>query len=333
MTVIQVSPEEHDLLSVTRAVFGQLPAAAVRPLLGRDGRLKPAGLGGKALRGLERSLAVGSVWALMQRGGWRHETSFSGDRVATGRLWERRPPPTLSFTATSYDTLWRLLGAEITPAAPRSDGDELVIYLACDLWRRAGRDLAAWRDWIPSTVVARLAFPDAAGDGPAPAWLDRELLLDALQHDLATQLLRIDALLRELPDAATLQGVAERHERDLTSLLEACISADRLDLLTFLVDATARIVTSPPRRALPEPTPGSLRQRSEALAASAAIYRAAAVLEREYHRLRHIGFLDDGYEQAQQLLRRWERFAASGFAAAAAHLGSLTALDAGVQQQ
>jgi hypothetical protein len=340
--IAQVTPREHDVLTLARALVGEVPRGLVLPLLGRRLQL-PAKMGATAARLLRDTLAVGCVRALMRRGGARRGAILDGDRVVRGRAWERTPPLPLAFSALTArlvrwlasEPLARPEIVEDLPASEPTIADEIALYLMRDL---LAPDLLA--PLLRQPVVARsallaLAFPAHVDPARVPAfgpWLDGggAVLVAALAPDLARHWA---ALARRTAEGATV--CADAQDAVASAFLDACDARGRRDLASFVVDAGRAILGTAlvtgqrvADHLVPRPPPGAtLAARAAARTAAGAPLRALLRVGRwqEQHRL--VRHFDDDYAAAQHLLARWEPNAPL-FPLAERALRELDALDA-----
>lgn len=326
MTLRRVLPIELELLAIARAATGALPGPAVHSLLLRatsdDERAAlGAGLSPDARAALQQTLGRGVVRAVVRRGGWRRGVFLDeGGRIATGRVWERSPEP-LRFTSASFELLRHLtLEPMGDPACPRvevallASGDELVLFLLCDLLVALGLPLGGLAAAIGASALAQLAFVDGLTDDDAEAPADPRRVVNALevpvlfsglQRELSRHLVRLERVMASLRRPEALAALGRRLERRLEALIDVAGERGRLDLLWFLADACAVLVERERHLAL-DPL-CTLKARQEALTASAAVLRAAARVAALHDALRFVGFVDDGYAEAQALLAAWER--------------------------
>lgn len=313
MTTLRVLPIEHDLLALTRAAHGMLPALSVRAVLLRAAEPKEkrhlaAGLTPDALASFRQTLARGGVHALLMRGAWR------------ARPWASQPSPLEYTTATFELARWLTVtplgtdGAQRAPHNPLAWGDELFLYLVASLLDEVGLPLEPLAPALGRSALAQLAFADGlAGErdlDPARvgALLDMRELLEGVQDDLVTQLVRrLGARQRRRRDPTELTVASGLAERRLDAFVDAALKRGRLDALRFIAEAcTHWVEREPPSSLDPRAT---LQARQQARAAAAGPLRVAARVAREYENLRHVGFVDDEYDAAQALLAAWEPYA------------------------
>jgi hypothetical protein len=355
----RVAASEFDLLTVARALVRDLEAAAVEPLL-RQPRRVPGKLGSTAIGLLKQILARGVVLELCRRGGWREADHLRGDEVVQGRLWERwarggGAPPALHFSglglrACRWLTVAPLavprecepLGASRTPGL----GDQLVLYLACDLSLRCGCSGAlATSPAFRRAPLCWLGFPEVLAAGGAPEEEgdlegeglevllrgDGALVLEALQLDLARRWVAAERSKGAVADPGRMTALGLAQERVLGALMEGARRAGRRDLLGFVPEAAARLLRHRPaarRWVASLSRQSSLQQREAACRGAGAFLRALERHHRWAERARTTRFFDDDYEAGQLLLRQWEPLGAGGLDHARLVTGQLTSLDA-----
>jgi hypothetical protein len=346
----RVAASEYDLLMIARALVGFVPADMVAPLMSAQ-RAAPKKLGSTAMRLFKQTLSRGLPVALARRGGWRHDEFLSGEDVLKGRLWQRRPPPALVITPFSLQVC-RLLAGQLSrqalenarlldkkvpkkkkktapPIALVTDevtlGDQLVLYLACDLVERVGLIESAWLGQILARLPALeesalcwLAFPElvVARKGPRRPDLatlvsgDDAVLFEALQSDVARRYVALEQKKRRLFEPARLIELCQEQHQALETLMQAAAKNERRDLMTFVITAAAKLLRPRPRASdwRPAFTPNSpLMQRTEGNEASAVLLDALKALQKWVVEAQGARFFDDEYEASQLLLRKWEQ--------------------------
>jgi hypothetical protein len=295
--MIRVSPAEHSLLTLARTVVGSGRHGPVEDLL-RERHAVPERLGPNALRVLRDTLAKGVVLALVRRGGWRRQRHLHPGREASGRLWQRHPPPALRFSPLCVKTLQWLTAQPLdTPGCEplAAEGaptlaDELFLYLCCHLVAGTpyGSTVGAQAPFQRS-ALCWLGFPELLGTPPpdfgaarfAPLLAERGLALEALQEDLAHRWLQLEQSKGRLAAPAALVALGTAQERVLSAFLDAVDAAERRDLAGFLLEAARPLVEQPASRWVGRLSPEApLRERSEATQAAGAFLRALGRLER-----------------------------------------------------
>jgi hypothetical protein len=355
VSLSRVARSEADLITVARALGGGLSAGAVEPLL-REARPMAERLGPTAMGLLKQTLARGAVLELCRRGGWRPARHLVEGKPVAGRLWERRGPPELRFTAAGYQLLrWLVASPLAVPAQCRplkhrgatGLGDELLLYLACDLATRCpGCEPALGRSpLVRGSALCWLGFPDLLGaEGPpeeqalGPAW-DRLIgegmvLVEALQQDLARRWVTLERAKRRLSRLTPMINAGESQHRVLTSFAAALERAERRDLLGFVIEAAARLLHHRPgasawiggiaRR-------GTLVRRQRAFRAAGALLAGLELPRRWVEQARAVRFFDDEYQASQLLLQQWEQLGEGGLAHAQLLFQRLAALDAAAE--
>ena len=330
--MIRVSPTEHELLSLARAIMGLGQYAPVEDLLRGRHTTVPPRLSPGALHVLRDTLAKGGVLAMARCGGWRGRRHLHGGQPVSGRLWERHKAPALHFSPLTVHTLRWLLEQPLVKhgcaALPENTAptlaDELFLYLCCRLVagtpcaQAVGAQLA-----IRRSALCWLGFPDVLGSGIpptlgahsfAPLLADGAWLLEALQEDLAARWRKQEESKRFLFEPADLQRLGHAQENVLTAFLDAVDAAGRRDLAGFLLDAGRPLLEQPASRWVEGLSlTAALSARSAAARSAGALLRALGRLARWDAEHRAVRFFDDTYDAAQLLLSDWSAFGEAGF--------------------
>jgi hypothetical protein len=331
-----VAASEYDLLSVARGVVGQLGAETVAPLL-RGERRAPELLGPTAMGLLKALLARGVVLEICRRGGWRDAEHLRGGQVVTGRLWQRGPLPTLQFSAATVELL-RWMTA--TPLAlgtrkgldhrPETTlGDEVLLYLACDLAERCGCGAAiGGSPLFRRTALCWLGFPDVLsrqGQPPdrvlttaaAERWVKGEgaPLLEALQPDLARRWLTVERRKRQIVLPTTMVDLGASQSLVLEVFTAAADAAGRRDLLSFLCAASRGLLSHRPPAAdwvSGLAAQGTLSERQAAHRAAGAALRGLDRVAGWVQEAQSVRFFEEEYAAAQLILRQWQGVGTAG---------------------
>ena len=109
-------------------------------------------------------------------------------------------------------------------------------------------------------------------------------------------------------DPAVLERLGVLAEVRLNAIVDEAVRRQRIDLLRFIAVANQQIIARPVTCDKLDPK-ATLDARQRARVAHAGLLRVAARVELLHRRLRHVGFVDDGYERAQALLSAWEPLA------------------------
>ena len=318
----RVSQSEGELLALAAAIVSGEGLGSVDPLLGKRRELPPR-LSPPALDVLESTLSRGAVLALAKRGGWRPERHLLGDAAKGGRLWDRHAPLALSFSRDSIELLRWLQGGGSGKFRDFSQpGDALFAFLALDLFCGAaiGESLATLPA-IRRIPLAWLAFPDLlSASGPMTladaAWGPLctgpfAVIVEALQQDLARRWLAVERQKFGQLGREELSVIGEGQEAALTAFLCAANGAGRRDLAFFMLDAGATLL----RKGPPASTwisgmegGGTVAERARARRGAAAFLRALGRWRSWDEEHRGVRFVDDGYDAAQLLLARYERY-------------------------
>jgi hypothetical protein len=356
VTPKRVAASEFDLLTVARALVGQVSAEAVEPLLNQP-RPMAEKLGPTALGLLKQTLERGAILELCRRGGWRDASHLNASgEVIRGRLWQRRQPEGLRFSPTTVSLLRWLVSSPLSAppdcaalkSEPGAAGDQLALYLACDLVARCDCGVSLARSpAFRSSPLCWLGFPELLGKDDPPR--ERELsealdelvkegglLLEALQQDLARRWFGIERSKRHVASTAEMIAIGRSQELVIESLCRALERHDRKDLIGFLLEAAGRLLRHRPRYTLWVEgirAAGSLSERQRAFVASGAMLRALEHPRRWVTRASSTRFFDDDYDASQLLLGLWEQLGSQGAAHAEQLLQRLQALDAAMSEE
>lgn len=350
-----VAASEAELLSIARALVGELQVEAVEPLV-RTRRVLAPKQGPTSMRLLEHTLAAGCVLQLARRGGWRSKRHLQSGKVASGRFWELHPDTSLEFSQASLRIVrWiheHPMALDDLPAIPSAEpltpADELVAYLACDLLVKAGCGTAISRGAIfGRSALCWLAFPmelRGTGKAGAEAGLSHAKrfaeflaspsapLAEALQDDLKSRWVAIARSQPRIRDCALLEEMGATQRLVLDAWLDALQQAGRQDLALFLVDAGVALlppgVTSRHFVGAVDPR-APLSDRNEARRATGTFLRALVRLAGWVEQWRATPFFEDAFQAAQMLLSAWEPFGDEGLRRAQCVLRELETLDAG----
>ena len=323
MTIVR--PFEADILHLLHAILGDAPREqAVRVLM--VGKPRPKCLGRPAIALIQNTLARGCVRRLARRGGWRNERFLRGDRVASGRLWERTSPEELglTFSAQSLEFLIRLVALEPTELTawpgPGSLGDRVLAFLTFEAFR-AGPVGLIWRKspLFRAQALCRLAFPaDFAGspEGDAPGLADlvepgNAWVLEALQGVLAGAWVDAGLSKHRGMEPDRVQAIGEEESRVAEAFLSAVEAAGRLELARFFLVVARELLGSenPLRRWIHSPMVKGLRLEERARIARASLAPLTFLdrLRGWERQARSVGYFDEGYAAAQLWKSDWER--------------------------
>jgi hypothetical protein len=338
-----VSPSEHALLTLARAIVGAGQYASVEDLL-RARWTVPPKLSPAALHVLRDTLAKGVVLSLVRRGGWRRQRHLHEGQGVEGRLWQRHTVPALHFSPLCVRTLQWLTAQPLGHSKcepleaeePLTPADELFLYLCCHLVAGTPCEPAVGtQPLFQRSALCWLGFPELLGAPPpglkAPAFTpllaDKGLVLEALQADLARRWLRIEESKRLISEPADMVTLGSAQEAVLSAFLDALEAAQRRDLAGFLLEAGKALVDRPATHWVEGLSPrASLRTRADAAQAAGAWLRMLARLARWDAEHRTVRFFDDDYDAAQLLLSQWNGFGEAGFRLAAERERALASL-------
>lgn len=321
---VAVYEDEALFLRLTKAMLGFAPMAAARDVLDDPHRrleLSPNGL--EVLKDL---LAKGVVRALVRGGGYRAQRS--GANTGRGRLWERTTPIELKFSPATMELLrgafehaasdnqrWTRARAQDLTLA-----DEVVFFCVARSLRQCRRTTR--HHGFEASSLTRIAFPLDFDDlTTQPDYLrllsgaGAQVVL-ALARDLALAIVETERERRTLP---TLERAVRAHDalaRGPAAFVVQCIAAQRLELGLFLLEAVRLLLAelgsgAGPTRFSVRAVPLSDRQRI--VRGAMPLFEAALLYRSIASRARAVGFLDDGYEQAQAMLSNLEPWLEGGF--------------------
>jgi hypothetical protein len=325
-----VAASEYDLLTVARGVVGQLGAEAVAPLL-RGERRAPELLGPTSMGLLKELLARGVVLELCRRGGWRDVEHLRGGQVVSGRLWERGPLPALRFSGATVVLLRWMTGTALALGARKgldhlpetTLGDEVLLYLACDLAERCGCGAAVGGSpLVRRTALCWLGFPDVlARQGQPPdrvlttdtarRWVQGEgaPLLEALQPDLARRWLTVERRKRQIVRPATMIDLGVAQTQVLETFGAAADAAGRRDLLGFLCAASRSLLGHRPPAAdwvSGLAAQGTMHERQAAHRAAGAALRGLDRVAGWVQEAQSVRYFEEEHAAAQLILRQWQ---------------------------
>ncbi|QSQ16313.1 hypothetical protein [Myxococcus landrumensis] len=325
----RVSPSEHSLLTLARAILGLGPFAPVEDLF-RERHVTAARLSPGALHALRDTLAKGTVRALASTGGARKRRHLPAS-TGPARLWERHPPPTLRFSLLCFSTLrWLVEQPLAVPGhlpldvdAPPTLADELFLFFCCRMVvdTPCAQTLAS-QPQFQRSVLCLLGFPGLFASKAtrleatsfAPLLAEGGWLLEALQDEFALRWRRLEEAKGQLAEPRQLVDLGTAQEAVLNAFLDAVDRAGRRDLAGFLLEAMRPLVDQPASRWAANLTPrASLSQKAEARRSAGAGLRGLGRLARWDAEHRAVRFFDDGYEDAQLLLAEWASFGEPGF--------------------
>lgn len=314
---VAVPGRDADVLDAVRAVLGppsvHTARVALRPVISPPA--EPPSMGPTAMGLLQHTLRKGAVRALVVHGGWRVRPRIRDETVVRGRLWEVSPQLELRFSTASYRLCQFLRGASAL-TEPQTLGDELLYLLTADTLHRGGHSAAA----LSNSALVQLAFPETCALDFAPRWntiLSPEGLriIEGIEDLLATRWAAMELGKAEPTTSAAVQQLSEHQRHVLTSFLDAVDREGCPQAATFLVDAAARFAARSPQQWLEgPPSTESLRDRTAAAAATAAMLGVYRRLHTTFDDLASVPFFEPNYDRAQAVLERWSLLGRSGFA-------------------
>lgn len=320
----RLSSPQKDYVELLRALagFGELRLVEVQL---REARARFP-MNAQTVAACRATLAKGAVRFLARSGAADDDLRIAGTGDAAtfhvGSAWAGHLLPPVRFSSRSLQLVSALHEMDVcrgscpAPATALASGDRLLLVwtvAALSCLRLPTEGLRAWIDACP---LACLAF----GFAEQGEYDDDDLfLIGLLQRRLRSDLV------------ARVRAGQPGDVGPIAKLVRLCLARARPDLLGFLVDAAADLfpVGIPPARAAERIAPtdgGSARHRQESCRRAAGFLAPFVALGRHHQRCRRIGFVDDGYDLAQAVLRRWERMGSAGFERVEAVVGELAAL-------
>ena len=312
-------------MRVLQSFLGRAPAQQAARLVMRDGSAPPC-LSRAAVDLIQDHLRKGVVHYLAQSG-WRQDRFLRGERVATGRLWERTAPAELglTFSGHSLEFLLWLMTTRARDAKPawRAEhgqltvGDRFLFFLALHCLRHSdeGKTLAR-QGAMHQDGLIRLAFADLIPQPQATAnwapWTTGvgACILEALQCTLTERWLEIERAKERASDLKALLALGQAQDAVLGSLFETLTTIGRWDLARFLLHTLAELLEGAPKanRWLGEVDLNSMRlaARTDAQRAALVLVRRGSTLQQWDAQARTVGYFDEGYAAAQLWKSDWE---------------------------
>ncbi len=332
--MIRVSVEEARLLTLARFGLGLAEDHQVMPtLLTRQATVSK--LTPTAARVLEDTLARGTIHALAQ-GGWH--------TLGGKRLWQREPAPKPQFTPALVQLLNWLLFAPLSaeqvsslPAVALTPAEDhfFAQFIVRQRDPRVLKNLLRQPTFhqAPLTHLMHGAHMAVAMGEPLQAPnLDVSayaVYLEASQELLAATWFGAEHLKRVQRVPSVLNAMGQTQWRALEALEVAADRAQRRSVLTFVLQAASRFLRETPTAdALVGPLDPTvaLRERQQARQSAGSLMQSVVRLHTwdEAHRTVH--FVDDGYAEAQALLKHWEPYRPTTFERAARLVEALSQL-------
>jgi hypothetical protein len=340
-SVKQVAVSEHEVLLVAQALVGGVQATAVGPLLARARRL-PGGMGPTSLALLEDILAKG-VLRILARGA-ALPVQQVGDAHAK-RAWQRHPTLDLNFSPRSVQIIRWLVRRRLDQLdGPSLDitrlenGDKLLLMLALGLLAEVGLSAPlASQPVVQAQPLCWLAYPDllAPYGSPPPlesGWSVQPVVVhECLQSFFARRWLLMEQDKGTIVEPRELTALGTAQAAVLDAWFTVVDNAGRRDLAWFVLKAATEVLDGPKdlRRWIGRLDPKTpVSQRSAAARASGSLLQGLATWNRwtEQHGL--IRFFDDGYDEAQLLLKMAELAPTQTRELAEAMVSQLSSLDA-----
>lgn len=296
--IVRVAPEEHDLLTVTRALFDPRQHGMVAPLV-RTARPLRASIGRSSMGVLQDILAKGLVRLLAR------------DLVSAEAPLPKAPA--LSFSASTFELLAWLVRTPLAAAnvpklgdegAPLTFADQMVIILSAELATTA----AVLAPFLQQPYVRRapLLALWSTDELPLAGTLDLEATA-LLPRTFARRLVLVEQAKARLFAPEPRTRIGEAQAALLNPLVKQAIDQRRWDAVRFLLDGLS--ACDPTVWQAPLEPSAPLSARAEARRTGVSPLRAIAAIAATHARARMVGFVDDDYEEAQKTVRAlapWE---------------------------
>jgi len=328
-----VTQREANLVRLARAVVRPEGSPELARLLA-EGLETPDVLGPTATRLLSEALSEGVVLGLARRGGWRREGAV--------RLWEASPPA-LRFTGNTVRLLqWllatRLGSADVAPLVLEgalTEAEECLVVLLLDRVRTTLSVPVLWREpalraspLVVLAFAAELARVVPLAEVPALR-ASHVPYLWGLSRLLESSWSKAERDKRAVERLEVLQRTGEAQEAAWRGFLAMVDAAGARGLATTLIRVGAEFLAVPRRvedLAGGLSSAGRLRERSMATRSAASLMRTLVALRAWDAEHRAWRFIDEGYDEAQRLIREWEVLGDAGFRAAEALAAQCEAL-------
>ncbi|VTS00060.1 hypothetical protein [Tuwongella immobilis] len=329
-----VSRFEANLLRILRFFLGVTPFEQAHPLI-LQSQPRPNCLSRSSIRLIEDSLRKGIVRWLTQAGAWRRDRFLRMGAPSFGRLWERTPPEKLGLVFTKQSLSFLIWMTANKPAAgkafwqPAADtgltiGDELLLFLGFAAMRQDAEMMPVLR--APDSPFSRnalcwLAFPDDFATNSPEAvpsfanWMvgDAALVMEAMQHYWMNRWLHIEREKGQIVDWDHMRLTGQVQERVLERLLQDAESAQRPDLVRFLLQVAAQVLSAEEISPIfwtgaltSTRAPARLVDRLATQRSALSLLRAIDNLQQWERRARLVGYFDDGFAASQLFLSDWE---------------------------
>jgi len=343
-----VAQSEYELLSLAQGLWLCSSARLTESLI-REPRKQPPNYSPQALALLRDTLAKGVVVGLARQGGVRARFNRPTGTGA-GYWWQRNPVQRLEFTEQAMSLLRWILESVPQPAAAnrldlciRETGDALLLYFVyARLVEHECHGAAVSSPAFRHSALCWLGYCDSlAKAGPLSIEeldrLDFEILLDeqawlfeALQRPLTRRWLGIETGKSQIDDPVYMTDLGVSQARLLERLADAAARHKRLDLLSFVFQAGARILRNRPDpeywvKNLPQTL--ALEQYTDAARASMALFEAVEACYPVIEDLAAARFFDEEYEYSQLVLKHWQVYGERGLEQARSLISQVSALD------
>jgi len=328
-----VSKFEAHLLRILRFFLHHLPPETGLPLI-QQKLPEPPCISPTAMHLVRDTLAKGCVLYLVHSGAWRRDRYMRGEKLVTGRLWDRSTIPDISLKFSQHTMRFLIWITANKPGetkpfwqAPENEltvGDELFLFVSYSALRDVQDVGNVFRG--PDTPFSRnalcwLAHPDDfAGNSPEAVpsfakWMKPpySYLLEAMQPVLLDNWLTIERSKGQIGNWDQMMRQGQVEDRVLSKFIEAAEREPRPDLVRFILHTAGQVLSA--NEISPtfwtgglqgSTAPTRLADRLETQRNALALLRNLDRLHQWERRARLIGFMDEGYQAAKLWLSDWE---------------------------
>ncbi|MCR9201555.1 MAG: hypothetical protein NXI04_23170 [Planctomycetaceae bacterium] len=327
MTVRNVSAFEARLLRILRVLMGRGQVDQVLAILVRPVKRPPC-LSRACVQLVQNYLATGMT-EFLARSGWSSEKFLNGERVVTGRLWQRHEieQMSLEFSAASVELLIWLTAENFVQPKQKLNVDPGALTVGDQLlWTRtwlAVQDTLGGPPLLEQAGFAGLGLLNLLAPGatglqggggepgvafwcrPAQAWI-----LESLQAQLSEAWVSVEARKRVNTSHKEVRRIGQHQAAILKELFDAAQGHGRRDLCVFVLRAAAELMNDPAGDWFRAINVQSLKmaERQDVYMAALAFFTGLNRLHEWNQQARSVGFYDEDYESGQFWKSCWEHY-------------------------
>jgi len=327
MTIRNVSIFEARLLRILRVLMGRGQIDQVLAILVRPEK-RPKCLSRQCVQLVQNYLSTGMT-EFLARSGWSSETFLHGERVVTGRLWQRHEVQQMSleFSAASLELLVWLTTENFVQPKAKLNVDPAALTVGDQLlWTRtwlAVQDTLGGPPLMEQPGFAGLGLLNLLAPGatglhvgqsepgvafwcrPAQAWI-----LESLQSQLTAAWVQAEARKRINTSHKDVRRIGQHQMRLLEDLFTAAQRHERRDLCVFILRAAFELINDASGEWYRALNVKSLKmaERQAVYAAALAFFTGLNRLHEWNQQARSVGFYDEDYESAQFWKSCWEHY-------------------------